>query len=82
MKEKIMFPYFPWRQPTQMKPLNAREAAKLEDLFYAEHGALTIAARVRKALELFAFKEKSNCKVKHPEVTAEASAHIFGSVGK
>jgi hypothetical protein len=77
MKEKIMFPYFIWQQPNEMNPLDQRKAAKLEDLFYAQYGGLSIKARFRRALEIFAKKEKSICNVKHREVTAEWSAHNF-----
>ena len=77
-----MFPYFIWQQPTQIDRLDQRNAARLEDEFYTQYGALAIEERVRKASEVFAFKEKSNCKVKHPDVKVDSSALIFRSVGR
>jgi hypothetical protein len=59
MKEKIMFPYFTWQQPTKTEPLDQQNAAKLEDSFYAQYDGLSVKACVRRALTVFAEKEKS-----------------------
>jgi hypothetical protein len=69
MKEKPMYPYFPWweQQPGSTVLHDKRNSAKMEDQFYAQFGAPSIKARVGKALELFASKTNSNCKVQHSE---------------
>ena len=77
-----MFPYFTWHPPTQINPPDKQNAAKLEDSFYAQYGGLSIKARVRKVLEVFAGKQKSNCNGGHREVITGSSMRIFGSARK
>jgi predicted nucleotidyltransferase len=82
MKEKIMFPYFIWQKPTRTDPIDRKKAAKLEDLFYAQYGRLSIKARVRNALEVFAERAKSIYNIEHREVLTVSSARVFGSSRK
>lgn len=63
-----MFTYFVWQQPKVTFPLDQKNAAKVEDEFYARYGALSISARVRRAWQAFVQKEKSNCEVMHRAV--------------
>jgi hypothetical protein len=77
-----MFPYFTWHPPTQMNSRDKRNAAKLEDLFYAQYGGPSIRARVQNALEVFAEKEKSNCNGEYGEIITGSSVRIFASVRK
>jgi hypothetical protein len=78
--ERIMFPYFTLQQPTRTNPLDRKKAAKLEDLFYAQYGGLSIKERVRKALEVFSETEKSIYSVEHREVTTDSSARFLASM--
>jgi hypothetical protein len=55
-----MFPYFPWREfrPTSTHPQFDGNAAKKEDLFYAEYGSPSITSRLRSSFSNFLSAKK------------------------